>query len=111
MEGDWFRCLGTTKVSKHLPVHNQAVPQILGCNLGHASSTNCSWSSPDVDDVTLSVTVPVLILDDVTVSSIELTVERRVHQNLIGSFNSPDLHSEKVQVRTGFRGFSHLCWT
>lgn len=44
----------------------------------------------------------VLVLDDVTVSSIELTVERRVHQNPIGSLNSPDLNTGKVKCLTGF---------
>lgn len=39
--------------------------------------------SPYVDDVTLSVIVSVLIQEDVTVSSIELTKDRRIHWNLI----------------------------
>lgn len=53
----------------------------------------CS-ASPHVDDLTASVAVLVAIQDDITVSSIELTIGRRVHGNLLRAFDPPNLRTE-----------------
>lgn len=51
----------------------------------------CSEVLPNIDDVSLSASVSVVVKDDVTVSAIELTVCGRVNRNLVRAFNTPDL--------------------
>ncbi len=50
--------------------------------------------SPYIDDVTLSAVVLVLIQNDVTVTSIELTKHWRIHRNFLWSFNTPHLQPD-----------------
>lgn len=40
-------------------------------------------SSPHVDDVSLTSSVTVVVKDDVTVSSVELSVRGRIHWHLV----------------------------
>lgn len=58
----------------------------------------CSEILPNVDDVSLSATVSVVVKDDVTVPAIELAICGRVNRNLIRTFNTPDLYRDNMNM-------------
>lgn len=51
--------------------------------------------SPHVDDVSLTSSVTVVVKDDVTVSTVELSVCGRIHGRLVGPLDTPDLSRNK----------------
>lgn len=60
----------------------------------------CLCFSPDVNNLSSTSPMLVVVQDDVTVSSIELAISQGINVDLIGSFNAPNLHIKERELKT-----------